>query len=207
MIVREIQWSLITGKEANPVEPMLIIVDRQGNMYAAVSENTDSQVGFTLKIVKVNSQGKFLLEWGSVGKGQGQFEQLEAITTDKDGNVFVSDTLYEGESFYLGRVQKFDSSGHFLLQWKGGESKDWDLKNPSALAVDSRSRVFVADAELNTVEVFDAEGQFITRLAGIGSTDGQLNVPVGIAIDSAGYIVVAEFGSQRVQKWKLRQAY
>jgi hypothetical protein len=52
----------------------------------------------------------FLLQWGSVGSGNGQFGYPRGVAIDPSGNVYVADTGND-------RIQKFNSSGMYLSQW------------------------------------------------------------------------------------------
>src|SRR5262249_8598108 len=62
------------------------------------------------RIQKFDSTGTFLLQWGSLGSGDGQFDFPIGIAVDGSGNVFVADT----GNF---RIQKFDNTGTFLTKW------------------------------------------------------------------------------------------
>src|SRR5437763_15761882 len=56
-------------------------------------------------------QYKFLSKWGSLGTGNGQFQNVGHIAADsKTGNIFVGDQGNE-------RIQKFDSNGKFVMKW------------------------------------------------------------------------------------------
>jgi hypothetical protein len=57
---------------------------------------------------------QFLLTWGSLGSGSGQFSGPLGISTD-NANVFVTDPLTY-------RVQKFTPMGEFVLQWGSRDS-------------------------------------------------------------------------------------
>ena len=52
----------------------------------------------------------FILSWGSLGTGNGQFNSPYGVAVDKTGAIYVSD-------FYNNRVEKFDSGGIYSLQW------------------------------------------------------------------------------------------
>jgi DNA-binding beta-propeller fold protein YncE len=52
------------------------------------------------RIQKFDSNGTFLLKWGSVGGGDGQFRKPSGVVVDPIGNVFVADRDNH-------RVQKF----------------------------------------------------------------------------------------------------
>lgn len=71
----------------------------------------------------------FLLKWGVTGSGSGQFITPRGIAVDSSGNVYVPDQNT--------RVQKFDSSGTFI--------------------VDSSGTVYVADTGNNGAEHFRAQ--------------------------------------------------
>lgn len=102
IITEEGYWqvSTVTNSE-RPVEPAPVI-------YAV---NT-----FQSKVIKFDLNGNIILEWGSLGSGNGQFVAPTGITVDPDGNVYVIDT---GNN----RIQKFDESGNFLAKWNfvGGD--------------------------------------------------------------------------------------
>ena len=77
-----------------------LATDSQGNVYA-----TDN-LGL---IWKFDASGNLLLTWGSSGSGDGQFNFPAALAVDSQGNVLVVD-------FGNNRIQKFDSTGKFLLK-------------------------------------------------------------------------------------------
>jgi type IV pilus assembly protein PilY1 len=64
------------------------------------------------RIVVLDSDGRFIRQWGRYGTGDGQFRYPFGVNTDSAGNVYVGDTGNR-------RVQIFDSSGNFLRQIGG----------------------------------------------------------------------------------------
>ncbi len=71
----------------------------------------------------------FLLKWGTTGNGHSEFTTPRGIAVDPSGNVYVSDSNT--------RVQKFDSSGTFILQFgvpgvvNGGFVLRWQRTRPA----------------------------------------------------------------------------
>lgn len=62
------------------------------------------------RIAVYSYSGKFLREWGSAGKGEGQFAVPHSIVIDKRGLVYVADR-------HNARVQVFTRQGQFQTQW------------------------------------------------------------------------------------------
>ncbi len=126
--------------------------------------------------------------WGERGSGFGQFDEPRGLAVDADGRVYVADTGNR-------RVQVFDSEGHFLAAWQGGEA---DFVEPVDVAVDGRGRVLVLDADQGWVYRFDAEGQSLGRFAGPGD---ELFHPRGLAVDGQDSVYVADTGGNRVVEY------
>ena len=64
------------------------------------------------RIQKFTNDGKFMKQWGFVGKGPGQFTlPLEHLKVDKNNRVFITDGAGNP------RVQVFDNEGNFLTQF------------------------------------------------------------------------------------------
>ena len=119
------------------------------------------------------------------------------------GNVYVADT-------YNHRIQKFDSSGNFLLKWGSpriingihlGSAGDGQFNNPYGVAVDDSGNVYVSDSSNQRVQKFDSSGNFITKWGSFGTEDGQLKLPNGVAVDNSGNVYVTDMKNNRVQKF------
>jgi DNA-binding beta-propeller fold protein YncE len=176
--------------------PVSLAVDGEGNVY--ITDSSDIP-----RVLKYNNQGEFVLEWGSRGNGEGQFEFLPPtpdagpgsgfVAVDGEGNVYVSD----GYNF---RVQKFNSEGQFLMQFGSKGSGEGQFDEPCAgpIFVDSQSNIYVST--FPRVQKFDAEGQFLVAYGTAGDGDGQFNGAAMGTIDSAGNLYIADLLSARVQK-------
>lgn len=58
-------------------------------------------------IQKFDSEGNFLLKWGSEGNKEGQLKRPAGIDIDASDNVYVTDAGND-------RIQKFDIKGKFI---------------------------------------------------------------------------------------------
>jgi hypothetical protein len=163
-----------------------VATDPAGNVY--VTEFYGNRVQ------KFTSSGVFLFAWGKdvggpgsdlcttaascqaggPGTPGGQFFSPEDVATDAAGNVYVTDTNNL-------RVQKFTSSGSFVLAWGAdvgaagtpvcttastcrvgtrGTSGD-GFSNPTGLATDAAGHVYVTDQNLFRVTQFNSSGAFL----------------------------------------------
>jgi sugar lactone lactonase YvrE len=143
-----------------------------------------------------------ILAFGTRGNGNGQFYDPKGVTVDKEGNIYVADTLNH-------RIQKFDKAGKFLLAFGSKGEGDGQFNEPWGVAVDSQGNIFVADTWNHRIQKFDKDGRFITKWGnGLvdtrGLPDGQPSVfygPRAIAIDKDDNLYVTDTGNKRIQKF------
>lgn len=139
------------------------------------------------RVVKLDSNGHFVAEWGSSGTAAGQFRNPSAIGIGPvDGQVYVVDQTNH-------RVQVFSQTGTYLRGWGSSGTGDGQFQYPSGIAFDATGTVFVSDGNNHRVEYFDANGNFLGKIAD-ASGGGQLATPEGLAIGSDGRIFVADRG-------------
>jgi len=67
-----------------------IALDKHDNVYVT-DPQSDPGCSNQPRVLKFDSVGNFITEFGSLGKGQGQFRDPEHLAVDHDGNVYVSD--------------------------------------------------------------------------------------------------------------------
>lgn len=150
------------------------------------------------RVVKLDSDGKFVKAWGTKGEGLGDFDTPHGIAVGADGRVYIAD---RGNS----RVQVFDADGGFIAEWKSDE-----IGRPWGVDVDSDGNVLVADGGDLTNTAFDrngallltAEGEVIERWGSYGSHDGQFYWAHDIAVGPDGSVYVVDVNAgMRVQKF------
>jgi sugar lactone lactonase YvrE len=62
------------------------------------------------RVLEYTAKGERVREWGSAGKGPGQFDQPHGIAVDGHGVIYVADRRN-------GRLQRFDLNGKYLGEW------------------------------------------------------------------------------------------
>jgi sugar lactone lactonase YvrE len=138
---------------------------------------------------------------------QSQFSDPFGVAIDSRGNVYVADG---GDS---NRIRKISADGA-VSTLAGGREGFADgvgsaaaFHTPSALAIDRRGNLYVADTGNHAIRKI-APGGSVTTLAGNGKpgfADGpgalaQFNGPVGIAVDDAGIVYVADTYNDRIRR-------
>jgi tripartite motif-containing protein 71 len=150
-----------------------VAVDEQENVFVS---------DFNGRIQKFDSNGNFLIQWGSRGTGEGQFlSSPDGLAIDEAGNVYAADPDNH-------RIQKFDNQGNFLMAWGKQGSGEGDFL-PVGIAVDHQGHVYVSDP--TGIQKFDSNGKFLTQWGGLSG-------PEGVAVDSQGHVYVVDNAGARV---------
>ena len=169
--------------------PMDIAVDSSGNVYTIDTTNervqkfasTDGGVTYT-----------FVTAWGGPGSGDGQLNAPSDIAVDSSGNVYVADS-------HNNRIQKFDSSGHYMTQWGGPGSGDGEFMVPNRIAVDSSGNVvYVTDMFSDRIQKFASTDGGVTYTF---VTKWELSHANGIAVDLDGNVYVSNPRESNIQKF------
>jgi DNA-binding beta-propeller fold protein YncE len=111
--------------------------------------------------------------------------------------------------FANNRVQKFDSSGNFLLKFGSSGALSGQFAGPRQIVVDpADGHVFVVDAGHSRVEEFNSRGVYLSQLGTAGTASGQFSSPDGVALDpSTGALyVVSNQGAEHVARFGLPAA-
>jgi len=144
---------------------------------------------------------KMLRKIGVAGKKHtltdpGTFSLPTNVAVDKDGNVYVTDTLNN-------RVQIFDADGKFISMFgKNGDGPGY-LARPKGIAIDADGHIWVVDAVQQRVQVFNKEGQLLIYFGEAGNWPGQFSAPYDIAIDTKfNRVVTTEQFPGRVQMFR-----
>jgi DNA-binding beta-propeller fold protein YncE len=166
-----------------------IALDTQGSVYVADNANQ--------RIQKFDPQGKFLMEWGGKGTGDGQFLSPIGITVDQQGNIYVIDDSRD-------EVQKFDKTGKFLLKWGSHGSGDGQLNFTGQLEADPQGNIYIADFANHRIQKFDSQGTFLVKWGTPGKAPGQFNDPGSLAIDAYGQLYVTEYAAHPPENYRVQ---
>jgi sugar lactone lactonase YvrE len=178
----------ITGSPVPFAEVRGLALDQAGDLYVVDKGNS--------RVLKYDPTGKFVMQWGSPGTGDGQFNMIGNATgfvaLDSHGNVYVTET---------NRVQKFDSNGKFLTKWGTEGTGDGQFTLALAIAIDRQEHVYVVDLKQNNVQEFDDSGKFLLKWGAKGWGEGQFTRPTALTIDPQGNILVTDVDTSRIQKF------
>jgi tripartite motif-containing protein 71 len=176
-----------------------VAADNAGNVYVVDAYN---------EVQKFGPDGARLGRWGSEGSGPGQFRQPRGVSLDRQGNIYVADTL-------ANRLQKLAADGKPLAQWNAsGNGGPIPLNQARGVAVDGDGNLFISDTDNQRLVKLGPDGGFVgqfTRCAddtdpcsntGGGDDPGQFLFPYAAAVDGRGDVLVADTGNYRVQVFK-----
>ena len=146
--------------------------------------------------VNAASGHNFESQWGQAGIFKsGFFLSPQHLAFDSENNVYVTDL---GNS----RVQKFDSTGNFLIEWGNRGSSDGEFGHPTGIAV-SDEFVFVVDNKNHNIQKFTLDGEFVSKWGGFGKDNGFFKSPRGITVSDDESVYVVDSGNARIQKFTL----
>ncbi|WP_313668529.1 peptidyl-alpha-hydroxyglycine alpha-amidating lyase family protein [Sandarakinorhabdus sp.] len=111
-------------------EPNAVIVAKNGDIFVADGHEADRGVA---RILKYDKTGKFLMQWGQPGKGQGDLEVPHALAMDSKGLLYVGDR-------WNNRVQVYTQKGKLLNSWT-------QFGRPSGLFIDANDIMYSGDSE------------------------------------------------------------
>jgi len=128
-----------------------------------------------------------------VDEDPGVFSKPTNAAVDKEGNVYVADTINN-------RIQIFDADGQFVSMFGRQGDGPGFFERPKGVAIDADGHIWVVDAGQHRVQIFNRDGHLLGHFGGPGYLPGQFGLPTGIAIDSrTNRVIVAEQVQGRVQ--------
>lgn len=174
------------------VDPVGLAINTENRFLYVVDTQQDQVIVYdadTLKLLRrIGTGGKnhYLTTPGDFGAPQG-------VALDKDGNVYVTDTLNN-------RVEIFDADGNFIsLFGKHGDGPGY-FSRPKGIAINCDGHIWVADEMEDRLQVFNREGQLLTYIGlGHGDLPGQFKALVGVAIDKQNRVFTTEQYPGRLQ--------
>jgi DNA-binding beta-propeller fold protein YncE len=160
-----------------------VTADPQGDrIYAVDAGEAGQRVG-----VFASLDGRHLFDFGSRGRGPGEFTIPYDLAVGKDGRLYVVDS----GNF---RVQMFDRDGKYLGSFGTAGKRPGQFTRPKEIAADAGGNLYVVDGTVGNVQVFDAEGRFLFSIGAHGENGGAANymLPTGIDIDDDGRIYIVD---------------
>jgi sugar lactone lactonase YvrE len=182
-------------------EPNAVLIAPNGDIF--VADGHEPGPGHNARVVKLDPNGKFILQWGAHGSGPGQFEMPHALAMDREGRLFVAD---RGNN----RVQIFDQNGKFIAAWK-------QFSRPSGIYVDADDLLYVTDSESTDKKGYGYNPAFqrgmrigsaktgeVTAFIpdpDMGHADPDTSAAEGVWVDRDGVIYGAEVGPKAVIRY------
>jgi DNA-binding beta-propeller fold protein YncE len=154
----------------------------------------------TYQVFVFDREGKLLRQFGKPGVGPTDLDHPNGVATDREGNVFVSDSNHA-------RVIAFDPD--FKRLWTVGQipagmndTTSSPVTLPRGLAADDDGTVYVVDAfSFDIVEISRA-GKIVARYGERGVAPGQVNFANDIDVRGV-LVVLADKENNRVQVARL----
>ena len=176
-------------------KPSDVLVAPNGDIFVADGHFP----GGNHRIVKLKSDGEYVLEWGGEGKEDGEFRDPHALAMDSQGRLFVGD---RGNS----RIQVFDQQGNHLHTWT-------QFGRPSGLFIDKDDMLYVTDSESNLsrnpgwtrgIRIGSAKDGFVKWFIPDPEPDPDNSATSGaegVAVDANGVIYAAEVGAASLKTY------
>lgn len=186
----------------------------------AIDSNDNLFIADRWKVIKMDTDGNIIKEWGSrCGGGGGQ--STEIIGSDSQGNVCLAGEFADAQAigvdlsndvyvieYWLHHVQVFDNDGNYIKKWGGPGSGDGYFRTPGGGAFDSENNIYISDYYNNRVQKLMSDGTFILKWGSSygnpGSGDGEFYAPRDVAVGPDGSIYVVDHGNYRIQKFGYR---
>ena len=132
-------------------------------------------------VVQVRHQYQFAFQFGSTGKGQGEFDKpWDIAVSEKTGTIAVADTKNK-------KIQMFSSDGNFLRNIVPN-------RKPSSLAFTETGDVLACFPEGdNKLSLFTEGGQFIRHI-----NDSHLKAPIHLFVRSDGLLITRNWGENKI---------
>ena len=150
-----------------PIVPAGLVTDPHGDIYFLDPSHQ--------RVLKINSDGKTLTQFGTVGTGKGQFIQPNDIAMDELGYIFVVDSSYN-------KIQKYQTP--FVLKIQEAIAAE-QAKKLAELAYSEKP----SESETEFDEVSAPEEQVL-----VDTVKPTLIIPVDIVIEATGDLTTVDVG-------------
>jgi sugar lactone lactonase YvrE len=176
------------------VDPVGVAIDIENRLLYVVDTQQDQVFVFDADSFKL------IRRMGTPNKkhestAPGDFALPTGVAVDKDGNVFVTDTINS-------RIEMFDADGQFIRTFGQNCDGPGCTPKPKGIAVDGDGHVWVADAMIDVLQIFTNEGVLAGYVGGHGKLPGQFSSLAGVAIDKNNRVFASDQYPGRVQMFR-----
>lgn len=175
-------------------EPTDVAIAPNGDIF--VTEGHSGGTVGNQRVSKFSKDGKFLMSWGKLGNGPGEFNNPHTIALDSRGRVFVGDRSNN-------RIQIFDQDGKYLDTWT-------QFGRPSGIFIAKDDTMYVADSESwgpdepgwkKGIRIGSAtDGSVKYFIEDMESTTAEHSGAEGVGVDSSGNVYGAVVRRQMLEK-------
>jgi DNA-binding beta-propeller fold protein YncE len=178
----ELVWGRKGTQAGDFVRPRACAIDPRGRLYV---------VDFTARIQVYDLGGKYLTGWSTPDYRKGR---PSGLSTDRDGNLIVSDSHYNCFRIY-------SPDGTELRKFGGAAgTAPGQLGYVSDVVQDAGGCYYVAEFGQNQrITKLDADGRFVRCWGSAGSGPGQFARARALALGPDGLLYVADACNHRVQ--------
>ncbi len=141
------------------------------------------------RLLVFDRQGKFIRQWGGLGKGPLKFHEPSGMTSGNKGDAYVMDA-------WNGAVKGFDENGKEVLDLELGDNSGF--YGPRGIAFDGQNFV-IADTGSHRVVIISPKDNIVAAFGKMGKGSGEFNGPLDVAADGKGNYYVADSGNNRMQ--------
>ncbi len=177
--------------------PTGVGVDRAGTRaYVVDTGGVDKQEEHRVRVFDA-ATGTHLIDFGTRGTGEGEFNLARDAAVAPNGHVYVVD----GGNF---RVQEFLPDGTFVRAFGRIGRSPGQFARPREIAIDRAGNVYVSDAAFGNLQIFSAEGQILMFIGTRSERDAPARymLPAGIAVDEDGRIYIADQFFRKVEVYR-----
>jgi uncharacterized protein (TIGR03437 family) len=199
-----------TAAELN--SPCALAFDKSGNLFVADSANSRvRRIGTDGVITTVAGKGTNAFSGDGKAATDAEISFPCGLAFDSSGNLLIAD----GSNNAIRKVASSNISTIVNTAAVAGYSGDAGgaagayLYHPTAIAVDSKGVLYIADTKNNVIRKVGTDGNISTFAGngkadrgpdGVAATSTSLNNPQGLAVDSAGNVYIADTGNGLVRK-------
>ncbi len=186
-----------SGIAINPALDLIYVVDTWAHQIKVFSRKNYKflfTIGRHVKEGKKIAEGSLDQTWNR-SDAPGEFDFPTNIAIDKEGNIYIVDTM----NF---RVQILDPRGNFINSFGKIGNVPGTFSRPKGIALDSEGHIYVSDAAFNNIQIFDKKGELLLFFGNFGSGLADLRLPAGMYIDRHDRIYVADQLNHRIQVYQ-----